>query len=201
MPMPQVAIIDSGGANIASLIFALNRLSVSSSLTSSAEEIVNATHVILPGVGAAEDAMQRLRQKKIDTLIPELKQPVLGICLGMQLLVETSDEDSATCLGIIPGHANKLQVRADYPVPNMGWCRVSSTKDNPLMRGIEQNAWFYFIHSYALPALDYTIATADHTQKFSAVLNRENFYATQFHPERSAECGQQLLKNFVELPT
>lgn len=199
MPSPVVAIIDSGGANIASLVFALNRLSVKSHLTNSAEEIVNATHVILPGVGAAANAMQRLEQNGIDSLISELTQPVLGICLGMQLLAESSDEDGSTCLGIIPGHASKLQVRPDYPVPNMGWCRVSETKENPLLRGIEQDAWFYFIHSYALPVIDYTVGTAEHTEKFSAILNRDNFYATQFHPERSAESGQQVLKNFVGL--
>jgi glutamine amidotransferase len=201
MPSPVVAIIDSGGANIASLVFALNRLSVASHLTSRSEEIVNATHVILPGVGAAENAMQRLRESGIDKMIPQLTQPVLGICLGMQLLADSSDEDSANCLGIIPGHASKLPAQPDYPVPNMGWCRVSVNKENSLLHGIEQDAWFYFIHSYALPELDYTIATAEHTEKFSAVLNRDNFYATQFHPERSAECGQQLLKNFVDLST
>jgi len=194
-----VAIIDSGGANIASLKFALNRLGVDAGLTADARTIRNASHVILPGVGAATAAMQRLEQTGLNILIPELEQPVLGICLGMQLLAEASEEDDAECLGVIPGIAKKLSASPEAPVPNMGWSPASLARQHPLLTGINEGSYFYFVHSYALPVADYSLATANHVDNFTAVLTYNNFCATQFHPERSSAAGAQLLANFLEL--
>ena len=194
----SVAIIDSGGANIASVLFALDRLGYSASLTTAPDDIRSAERVILPGVGAAADAMQRLRDSGLVDLIRDLTQPVLGICLGMQLLADGSEEEDVDCLGVIPGIARRLRVADGLPVPNMGWCPVSRTEDTPLLEGIGDGSYFYFVHSYALPVSRFTLATARHTDDFSAVIGRDNFVAAQFHPERSSADGARLLRNFLE---
>jgi glutamine amidotransferase len=193
----SIAIIDSGGANIASLLFAMQRLGYDASLTTDADVIGSADRVVLPGVGAAADAMQRLRDNGLVDLIRGLQQPVLGICLGMQLLADASEEEDVDCLGIIPGVARRLQVRDGFPVPNMGWCPVTRIADAPVLDGIEDGSYFYFVHSYALPPSEYTIATARHADAFSAVVGRDNFIAAQFHPERSSADGARLLRNFL----
>lgn len=198
---PEVAIVDSGGANIASLRFALERLGAVASLTRDPQQLQNASHVILPGVGAAADAMRRLRAAGLDDVMRELVQPVLGICLGMQLLAERSDEDQATCLGVIPGVSRKLSPSPGLAVPNMGWCALAKHGGHPLLEDIGDGDWFYFVHSYALPAAAYTIATAEHGRPFSAVIAHGNFMATQFHPERSSKAGATLLGNFLRLTT
>lgn len=195
--MTDIAIIDSGGANIASLLFAFDRLQAKAVLTSDADEIRNAARVLLPGVGAAKDAMTRLTNAGLLDVIRELKQPVLGICLGMQLLSDGSEEEDVECLGIIPGTVKKLAATTDSPVPNMGWCSTSITAAHPVLEGIEDNSYFYYLHSYALPVSDHTLATAIHTDEFSAIIGHENFVAAQFHPERSSAAGARLLKNFV----
>lgn len=195
--MTDIAIIDSGGANIASLLFALDRLQAKAVLTSDADEIRNAARVLLPGVGAAKDAMTRLTSAGLLDVIRGLKQPVLGICLGMQLLSDGSEEEDVECLGIIPGTVKKLAATTDSPVPNMGWCSTSITAAHPVLEGIEDNSYFYYLHSYALPVSDHTLATAIHTDEFSAIIGHENFVAAQFHPERSSAAGARLLKNFV----
>jgi len=195
----SIAIIDSGGANIASLLFAMQRLGYDASLTTDADVIGSADRVVLPGVGAAADAMQRLRDNGLVDLIRGLQQPVLGICLGMQLLADASEEEDVDCLGIIPGVARRLQVRDGFPVPNMGWCPVTRIADAPVLDGIEDGSYFYFVHSYALPPSEYTIATARHADAFSAVVRRDNFIAAQFHPERSSADGARLLRNFLEM--
>ena len=195
-----IAIVDSGGANIASLKFALDRLGHVSELTTDAAVIEAADRVILPGVGAAPDAMQRLRQYGLVDVIRGLTQPVLGICLGMQLLVEASEEDDVECLGISPGTAEKLAVAPGLPVPNMGWCPVDRVVDHPLLAGIEDHSYFYFVHSYALPVSGESIAVARHGEPFTAIVGRGNFTATQFHPERSSRDGARLLDNFVKEP-
>lgn len=195
--MTDIAIIDSGGANIASLLFAFDRMQAKAVLTSDADEIRNAPRVLLPGVGAAKDAMNRLTNAGLIDVVRELKQPVLGICLGMQLLCDGSEEEDVECLGIIPGTAKKLVATTDNPVPNMGWCTTSITADHPVLEGIEDNSYFYYLHSYALPVSENTLATATHADEFSAIIGQQNFVAAQFHPERSSAAGAQLLKNFV----
>ena len=195
----EVAVIDSGGANITSLRFALERLGAGSIVTSDPAVISSASHVILPGVGAAADAMARLRDSGVDQLIPTLTQPVLGICLGMQLLARASEEDQATCLGVVPGASAHLDASPESPVPNMGWCPLEKVVPHPLLDGISVGDWFYFVHSYALPPADYTLAEASHTRPFTAVLAQDNFMATQFHPERSAKSGARVLGNFLEM--
>lgn len=195
--MSRIAIIDSGGANIASLLFACERLGVDATLTSDAAIIRDAERVILPGVGAAKDAMNRLAENKLTDLIRGLRQPVLGICLGLQLLLEGSEEENVECLGIIPGVARKLLVTPGYPVPNMGWCETHVNVVHPLLHGIPSGSYFYYVHSYALPLSVHTLATADHSRRFSAVVAKDNFVASQFHPERSSAIGAQVLRNFL----
>ena len=192
-----VAIIDAGGANIASLRFALARLGHDAELTTDPDSIRTASHVILPGVGAARDAMHRLQSAGLDQLISELEQPVLGICLGMQLLFEGSEEEGAQCLGILPGVARRFEPAPGRPVPHMGWNRVFHNPDSRLFDGIPDGAQFYFVHSYALPIGEFTTGRCEYGQTFSAAVEKQNFCATQFHPERSGRHGARLLENFL----
>jgi len=195
----QIVIVASGGANIASLQFALQRLEVDSVVSADAAEIRAASHVILPGVGAAADAMSRLRQSRLDTLIPTLEQPVLGICLGMQLLYEASQEGDARCLGIIPGSASRLTEAPDRPVPHMGWNTLEIRRPCPLLAGLADGDHAYFVHSYALGLSTATIASTGYGAPFSACVQWRNFYGAQFHPERSAAVGARLLENFLAI--
>lgn len=192
-----VAIIDGGGTNIASLQFALQRLGRESVLTTDSRTIRSASHVILPGVGAARAGMDRLKATGLDRLIPNLTQPVLGICLGMQLLFEASAEDDARCLGVIPGEAQRFVPAPDRPVPHMGWNQLHKLADAPLMDGIAEGAYCYFVHSYALPVTATTLATASYGWDFAAIAGQHNFLAAQFHPERSGVTGATLLRNFL----
>jgi glutamine amidotransferase len=195
----QIAIVASGGANIASLQFALRRLDVDSAVTADAEQIRAASHVILPGVGAAADAMFRLRESRLDTLIPTLHQPVLGICLGMQLLYEASQEGDARCLGIIPGHAARLAAGPGRPVPHMGWNTLDIDRPSPLLAGLSGGDYAYFVHSYAIEVGAATVASTRYGAPFSACVQWRNFYGVQFHPERSAAVGARLLGNFLAI--
>ncbi len=199
MSRPALVIIDGGGANIASLRFALQRLGHAAELTTDPERIRTAAKVILPGVGAARAAMQRLTVTGLDRLIPALRQPVLGICLGLQLLGAASDEDDTRCLGVFPGRARRLPAGPELSVPHMGWNRLWQRRPSPLFAGIEDGAHFYFVHSYALPLDDFTTGSCSHGDEFSAVVERENFMAAQFHPERSGAAGARLLANFLAL--
>ena len=167
-------------------------------LTTDAGVIRSAARVVLPGVGAARDAMQRLRDAALVDVIRDLDQPVLGICLGMQLLCDASEEDDVDCLGIIPGVARKLAVSEDCAVPNMGWCATRRSASHEILDGIDDGSWFYYLHSFALPVSRATIATASHTDEFSAMVCKDNFVAAQFHPERSSRAGARLLQNFME---
>jgi imidazole glycerol-phosphate synthase subunit HisH len=196
---PAVVIIASGGANTASLQFALERLDAASLVSADAQQIRAATHVILPGVGAAADAMTRLRRQGLDRLIPSLQQPVLGVCLGMQLLYEASDEGHADCLGIIPGRAARFTPAAGRPVPHMGWNTLAVERPSALLEGIRQGEYAYFVHSYALHLSSATIASCSYGDPFSACVQWRNFYGAQFHPERSAKVGARLLQNFLRL--
>ncbi|HZF26167.1 MAG TPA: imidazole glycerol phosphate synthase subunit HisH [Steroidobacteraceae bacterium] len=195
----RVVIIENGGANTASLRHALERLEVEPEVTRNEATILAASHVILPGVGAARDAMSRLHSHGLDELIPRLTQPLLGICLGMQLLYEASEEGCAHCLGAIPGAARRLAALPGRPVPHMGWNRLAPMVATPLLDGIEAGERAYFVHSYALPIGPETIAATDHGELFSAVVAHRNFFGTQFHPERSAHTGARILGNFLAL--
>lgn len=196
----SIAIIDSGGANIASLLYAFGRLGAGATLTTDAATIQAAERVILPGVGAAQDAMQRLREHKLIDVIRGLQQPVLGICLGMQLLADASEEEDVECLGIIPGIASRLHAETSSPVPNMGWCPIRKTKAHDMLANVDDGTYFYFLHSYALPVSGFTIAEARHAEAFSAIVANRNFVAAQFHPERSSAAGSRLLQNFLGMP-
>jgi imidazole glycerol-phosphate synthase subunit HisH len=195
----HVVIVESGGANTASLQFALQRLGAASLVSHDARQIRAATHVILPGVGAAADAMSRLRIQGLDTLIPTLRRPVLGICLGMQLLYEASEEGLAGCLGILPGRARRFAPAAGRPVPHMGWNTLAIEQPSPLLEGLRTGDYAYFVHSYALAPSATTIASSSYGAPFSACVQWRNFYGAQFHPERSAEVGARLLQNFLSL--
>jgi glutamine amidotransferase len=199
MAAPDIAIVDGGGANIASLVYALERLGANGRLTAAPADIAAASHVILPGVGAAAAAMDKLERAALVNVIADLKQPVLGICLGMQLLCAGSAEDGVSCIGVFDERAEKLTATPETPVPNMGWCEISVTSESPLLDGVDDGSWFYFVHSYAVPVARPTLATAAHTDEFSAIIGRDNFFATQFHPERSAASGARLLENFLAL--
>jgi glutamine amidotransferase len=192
-------IVASGGANIASLQFALERLDVASLVSGDAEQIRAASHVILPGVGAAADAMSRLRQRGLDAVIPTLQQPVLGICLGMQLLFEASQEGDARCLSVIPGRATRFAEAPGRPVPHMGWNTLDVTRSCPLLDGIADGDYAYFVHSYALSLSDATVASTGYGAPFSACVQWRNFFGAQFHPERSAAVGARLLENFLSI--
>jgi glutamine amidotransferase len=192
-------IIDSGGANLASLQFAFERLGTRTHVTTDASEIASAARVVLPGVGAAANAMQRLRERGVAALLPTLKQPVLGICLGMQLLFDHSEEGSTDCLGILPATVRRLQPAPGLPVPHMGWNQLAPLRDDPLLEGIAADEYVYFVHSYAAPVSSITLATADYGIPVSALVRKGNFWGAQFHPERSAGTGARVLANFLRL--
>ena len=194
-----VALIDNGGANVASVVHALERLGVNAERTASPERIAAADRVILPGVGAAADAMARLQASGLDRLIPALTQPVLGICLGMQLLFAGSDEGGVSCLGLMPGQATRFPA-GGLPVPHMGWNELRLLRQHALLEGLKDGDYAYFVHSYALPVSADTLVTADYGHAFTAVAARGNFHGAQFHPERSARVGSLLLANFLRLP-
>jgi glutamine amidotransferase len=194
-----VVIVDSGGANLASLSHALERLGAHSQVSDDAAVIAAAARVLVPGVGSALNAMQRLRARGLDRLLPTLRQPVLGICLGMQLLFERSEEGDTACLGILPGNVERLTPGPGLPVPHMGWNSLTARRDDPLLAGIGADDWFYFVHSYAVRPNAATLACASYGTDLAAVVRRENFWGAQFHPERSSDSGARLLANFLSL--
>ena len=196
--MSAVAIIDSGGANIASLRAALSRLGADSVVTTDHGVIRRAARVLLPGVGSAHNAMLRLRGAGLDQLIPTLTQPLLGICLGMQLLFDRSDEGPVNCLGVIPGSIGKLQSEPGKPVPHMGWNQMTQVRDDPLMDGIGGLDHVYFVHSFYAGTSSATVAITDYGVALTAVARRDNFCGTQFHPERSGVVGARILANFMK---
>ena len=193
----EVVLIDSGGANIGSVQYALERLGARAQLAADAETIAGADRVILPGVGAAGAGMARLRELGLVEVIRGLSQPLLGICLGMQLLFDASEENDMACLGLIPGRVRKLTGGAGIRVPHMGWNALQQERDDPLLAGMASGAQAYFVHSYAVPVGDYTLASATHGEAFSAIVRRGRCWGAQFHPERSAAVGARLLENFL----
>ena len=198
--MSGIAIIDSGGANIASLKAALGRLGAESVVTTDHDIIRRATRILLPGVGSAHSAMAKLRGAGLERLIPTLKQPLLGICLGMQLLFDRSEEGPANCLGVIRGSIDKLEFAPGKPVPHMGWNQFTQVRPDPLLEGVSSLDHVYFVHSFAAPTSSATVAITDYGVAFTAVARHENFCGTQFHPERSGVVGARILANFLKEP-
>jgi glutamine amidotransferase len=195
----DTVIIDSGGANLASLQFAFERLGEPAEVTSNPARIRAAARVILPGVGSAGDAMTRLRGKGLADLLPSLTQPVLGICLGMQLLFTRSEEGNTDCLGVVPDTVRKLQSSVGLPVPHMGWNQLSPVREDPLLEGISSHDYVYFVHSFAAPVSGVTLASTEYGTSLSAIVRHGNFWGTQFHPERSASVGARVLANFLRI--
>jgi glutamine amidotransferase len=193
----RLAIIDSGGANIASLRYAIDRLGIDSRITTDARTLRDATHVVLPGVGAAADCMQRLRSANLIETIRGLHQPLLGVCVGMQLLFESSEEGDVPCLGLLPGRVQRFAERDGLPVPHMGWTQLEFTQPSPLLDDITSGDYVYFVHSYCVPVSESTVATATYGERFAAIVQRGNVFGAQFHPERSAQAGSLVLRNFL----
>ncbi|HVY24097.1 MAG TPA: imidazole glycerol phosphate synthase subunit HisH [Steroidobacteraceae bacterium] len=195
----RLAIIDSGGANIASLRYAVERLGVPAELTTDADVIRNATHVILPGVGSAADCMNRLQRAGLIEAIKQVTQPFLGICVGMQLLFESSEEGDVKCFGLLPGRVQRFPDREGLPVPHMGWNTLQILKSSPLLHNFTEDDYVYYVHSYAAPVSESTLAVTEYGNAFSAVVQRDNIFGAQFHPERSAKAGAKLIQNFLAL--
>lgn len=197
----QIVIVNTGCANISSVKFAVERLGVNVQVSDDLAIIKGADKVFLPGVGSANAAMASIEQKQLSQCIQALTQPVLGICLGMQLMVEKSAEslvDSTPCLNLIPGEVKRMQV-GDLRLPHMGWNTVSPVANAPLFNGIPTGTYFYFVHSFAVAISEFTLARCQYGMDFSAALHKDNFFGVQFHPERSSDAGAQLLQNFIEL--
>lgn len=196
----MITIIDSGGANIASIQFGLERLGVTAKLSNDADMIKKSSHIILPGVGSAGSVMKRLKEYSLIQVISSLTQPVLGICLGMQILFDFSEEGNIECLGLIEGRVSKLSANnSNLIVPHMGWNTLNIIDSHSIMKNVPSPSYAYFIHSYAAPIGKYTHAMTRYGDNFSAAVQHNNFYGTQFHPERSSGIGSVILKNFLEL--
>ena len=193
-------IINSGCANIASVKFALERLGETTLVSDKPNEILSADRVILPGVGTINFAMDELHSKNIVESIKSLACPVLGICLGMQLLFEGSSEGSTPSLGLIKGSALEFPKNNNLSVPHMGWNNLDIIKNDPLLMGVNNGDYVYFVHSFYLPVQKSTIARANYGTPFSAVIRQDNIWGCQFHPERSSAVGAKILENFIGLP-
>lgn len=193
----NIAIIDSGCANIASVYYALERLGYKATLTADSNVIQQANRVILPGVGTARAAMGQLQQRDLVDIIQNLTQPVMGICLGMQLMFQHSEELDTRMLSLIPQNVVKFDKSVDI-IPHMGWNKVEFTQNSPLFKNTVNDDYFYFVHSYYAPIGANTIGQCQYGTPFSAIVNKDNFYGCQFHPEKSGKAGAQLLKNFIE---
>jgi len=194
----QIAVIDYNAGNVRSVLYALERLGVSALLTADPKQIQAADKVIFPGVGEAGSTMRHLRERGLDEVIRGLTQPVLGICLGMQLLCSHSEEGDTPCLGIIPQQVLRFRPQANEKVPHMGWNTIHSLKSDLFSAELEAQH-VYFVHSFYVELGAYTIAQSDYVLPFSAALQKDNFYATQFHPEKSAQAGARILKGFLEI--
>ena len=195
----DVVILDTGCANLSSVKWAIQRLGYDPQVSREADIVLNADKLFLPGVGTAQAAMDQLRERNLIELIKACTQPVLGICLGMQLLGSGSDESGGVpTLGIIDQSVDKMQ-DLGLPLPHMGWNQITSQAGNHLFRGIDDGAYFYFVHGYAMPVNAHTIAQCNYGEAFTAAVQKDNFFGVQFHPERSGKAGAQLLKNFLEM--
>lgn len=194
----MIAVIDYNMGNIRSLGNALHRLGAEWELTSDPSVISHASHVILPGVGNAGKAMHNLQVSGLGEMILGLRRPVLGICVGMQVMCRHSEEGDVDCLGIFDARVRRFPDSPDVKVPHMGWSRISNL-EGKLFKGIESGGYVYFVHSYYAPLCPDTIATSRHPGMFSAALRYENYYGTQFHPEKSGDLGERIIKSFLEI--
>ena len=192
----KIAIINYGAGNIQSILFAIERLGYTAVLTNNPDEIQQADKVIFPGVGEASYAMQKLKESGLDSLIPTLIQPVLGICLGMQLMCHHSEEGNTVGLGIFD--ANVIRFSNNVKVPQMGWNQIYNLKSD-LFKGIKENEYMYLVHSYYVPNCKDAIATTNYDVEYASALQKNNFYGTQFHPEKSGDVGKHILANFLKL--
>jgi len=192
----KVVIVKYNAGNIRSVLFALERIGVEAIVTDNHDEIRSADRVIFPGVGEASSAMKYLKEKGLDKLICSLTQPVLGICLGMQLMCSHSEENNTQCLGIFEQKV-KLFPNTGLKIPQIGWNNITQLKSN-LFYGVKENAYMYFVHSYYVESCEDAIAKTDYTQEYSSAVHKNNFYAVQFHPEKSGEVGQKILENFIK---
>ena len=191
----NVAIVDYGVGNIKSIQHSLDRIGVNHIYTTAQEEIISAEKVIFPGVGDASYAMKQLKNQNLDKLIPNLKQPFLGICLGMQLMCNYSEEGDTSCLGIINTRVKKFNSN-NNKIPQIGWNNIKNLKTN-LFKGITENEFMYFVHTYFVPKSTYTISESSYGLNYSSAINKDNFYGTQFHPEKSGLIGEKIIKNFI----
>jgi imidazole glycerol-phosphate synthase subunit HisH len=197
----NLVIIKYNAGNILSVSFALERIGVNAVVTDNAEEIMNADKVIFPGVGEASSAMKYLKERKLDRVIKKLQQPVLGVCLGMQLLCKHSEENDTDCLGIVPVDVKKIQqnINRALKVPQIGWNNIYDLKSD-LFTNVEENSYIYNVHSYYAEDSEYTIAKCNYGVEYAAAIKKNNFYGVQFHTEKSAIIGEQILKNFALNP-
>lgn len=198
----SLVIVDTGCANLSSVAFAFERLGVAAVISDTPETITKAERVIIPGVGAAPFALRKIKDKNLTPVLKSLTQPVMGICLGMQLLFETLSEggEAMEGLGMVPGHVGRLDTNGQ-PAPHMGWNTLNITQENLLLKGISSTDYAYFVHSFAAPVSDVTLASSQYGTAFSAVIGHKNVYGCQFHPERSSRTGAKILTNFLDLTT
>jgi glutamine amidotransferase len=194
----EIAIIKYNAGNVQSVMYALDRIGVKYQWTDDEKTIQSADKVIFPGVGEASTAMSYLREKGLDQLIPSLKQPVLATCIGMQLLCKESEENNTTCMGVFDVSVKRF-VSTNLKIPHVGWNSIQAQGENALMQGLKKEEYVYFVHSYYAPLNPYTTAVCDYTQPFSAMLQKDNFYAAQFHAEISGMAGQKIIQNFLAL--
>lgn len=194
----MIVIVDSGGANLISISNAIERLDKKVIVSSRLQDIEQASHIILPGVGSAQTVMNRLNKLGLSKILRETTKPVLGICVGMQILFEFSEEGATSCLGILNGTVKKLPFIANLCLPHMGWNTIKICASSVLMRDIPQDAYVYYVHNFAAPVSHNTIAETEYGSSFSAAIQERNFMGVQFHPELSGALGRQLLKNFLE---
>ena len=195
----ELVIIKYNAGNIQSVENALHRLDIRATITDDPDAIRSADKVIFPGVGEAETTMNYLKERNLDELISSLKQPVLGVCVGLQLLCEHSEEGDVDCIGVFPNKVRKfISTDNSLKIPHMGWNTIHDLK-TPLFTDVSENSYVYYVHSFAADISEYTIATTDYISPFSAALHKNNFYAVQFHPEKSADVGSQIIQNFIAL--
>lgn len=196
----KVAVIKYNAGNVQSVLYALERLGAEAELTDNVELIKKADKVIFPGQGEASTAMRYLKERKLDLLIPELKQPFFGVCLGQQLLCEHSEENDTTCLGIFPVKVKRFvpENPEAFKVPHVGWNNLFELK-SPLLKGLNEESFVYYVHSYYCENSEYSIAQTNYVLDFAAMMHKDNFYTMQAHPEKSGKVGEQILRNFLEL--